>query len=182
MKKQCPICDDLRTITLPYVMRSYVVMGLPSHVEETEVQSKTYPCPECSTPQNKVAIAQGCAEISTGYSALAQKASEGLAAKKAVEQLVDFLIRENVFTFKVKRRNDGLSIMCVAELGVVTDSFAGLRKSFVDTQVRDAVNAVTAKAITDIQVWGSESRYVDHKIEKRLAIEFVQAAAKKAIT
>lgn len=176
----CPVCHGTGKIRFAVVDHGLAVAVFEEwkNPRPTTITQRDYPCPECATPQNKIAIAQGRAEISTGYNELPAKEHVAIAAKRAVQELVDFLVRENVFTFKTERGADGLSLICVAELGVVTDRFAELREGFVRNEVTQAVDRVAKRASDLIQVWGSATRYASDRIEKSRALEFIAEARK----
>lgn len=178
----CYLCHGRREMTFAKAAPLRFSLGEPQQAEAV-FQRETYPCPACSTPQNKVAIAVGRTRISNGLVKRfgSDEQAKTQAAHQCAQELMRFLVDEGILTPQVEQRTDSGDWFVKVELGVVTDRFQELRDSFVKNEVAEAVNRVADEAIKQIANWGSASRYTDWRIEKDVAHDFIRAAVKREL-
>lgn len=172
-QEPCGICRGRRVIDLivhpPAISASFIAAEPPAKMPI--YSKKTFPCPECSTPQNKIGIA--AFTIQPDDLSRFEKRTAAMS-KRAADGLFEFLRSSNVVQFTM---NPDFSI--TASLGVVTDEHQSLIEQFSAARVSAAVGAVTYKAISNIQNWDPNHEGAHGRIGKDAAVRFILDAVKE---
>lgn len=171
----CGLCRGRRTVTLafskPLATGAFQIGRIPS---SPAIEQRTYPCPECSTPQNKIGLI-GVA-INATADTYGHVAHNEIFERKAADLIFEFIRKERLITFRWM----GITRV-VAELAVVSDSHEKLTEKYVGTRVQECVVRILSKAISDIRVWGSNYEGARGRIGKDKAVEFIHDAARDVL-
>ncbi len=171
----CRLCRGKLTIQLP--LACYMPISRFADGEITQIQqmeTKVYPCPECSTPQNKIGIAAVTVQGSEMHNRIFGQKYRETISQMAVDRLLEFIRSENLIGLSMN-----IDLSCTATLGVVTDSHDNLIERFVEDRVRAAVSAVVDMATEDIRTWGSNHEGNHGRIGKDDSIRFIVDASKR---
>lgn len=172
MSEPCPLCHGRRTFEFAWHQPVSAMFVPADETPGPTFKRKTYPCPECSTPQNKIGIARGAAHVIGDVN---NKANREHVASEATSALMDFILREGCVQIEFFERG-GYRLEATATLAVVTDNHKNLVEMFTKERIASAVEAVAVRAVSEINVWGRDLRS-GHLIEKHKAVEFITAAA-----
>ncbi|HSV24359.1 MAG TPA: hypothetical protein VLJ17_15190 [Xanthobacteraceae bacterium] len=187
MARDCEICGGARVIRLP-VRRKLEVQGFSADDASAPIRALTgdhlrmdyreYPCPECGTKAN-VERVFALDVHSTIDSRVPSEAMPHIRASVA-HRLVEGLLQGGYIEFEEGRpdlRTLHLSRPIFATLYAV---HPGEARQTIESRIRerqDQVAKVAAEAaISQIENWGSASRYADGLIEKRHAAKFIREA------
>lgn len=180
MTERCPLCRGLKEMTFalrcdPVVHQFSDRLICPTG---TTVERKTYPCPECSMPQNKIGIAE-FRETFAVFDSRGDKRRAAIACELAAKGLLSFLIRQGAVMFEIKDGSQPGTKVVVATIAVVSEDHQNLVENFTASRAKAAVSEVTDDAIKNIRVWGSERSGEHGPINKDTAVGFIIDAAQR---
>lgn len=182
MDDRCPVCLGSKTITLTHkrlMPATFVAADIPK--EGPRLSQKVYPCPECSTPANKIAIAQGRSGVRQVMSNLARDrdVAKTAAGHDAIAGLLQFLRDQKIIDIQFHEKE--FDIAATATIAVVTDDHANLIAGFTADRVKRAVETVTDQAVADIRIWGRNHVGEHGNIAKDDAVRFIINSAAQLV-
>lgn len=167
--KECPLCHGTRSKTFVLAPRQSL-SRYPYTKEATQsqrIEQRTYPCPECSTPQNKVGIAMATVRVD-----LNTTDHEKHAAVLAIEQLQAFILEQGLVT--ITRLADDT---CRATIAVVTEDHKAMTDKFCANVASSAITEMMRKTLRNIRIWGMNHEGAHGRIAKDDCVRIIVDAA-----
>jgi len=177
---ECPCCQGRRYVRLALYRPAKVVYGdgvLPP--EAGEVAYKDYACPECKADTvafSKVVTLTEVDRVLDGYGDNIETILRSGIAMQLARQMLD----KNLIEFR-RGPSDGLVTPFGGIVNVVSKEASATLEQRVAARQEEVAREVVAEVTADIQNWGSASRYLDGRIEKHQAYQFMREALERVL-